>query len=326
MRVSRLIVVVLVAVGAACAVPRMRLPSASRDLRYVLVGVTQEGRTVVRKVPLEEYVRVTALSEFAPASGEARLVERMLEVQSVVSRTYALAHLGRHAREGFDLCSSTHCQLFEASRLRTSKWAAASLEAGSQTRNVVLMYGNVAADALFHADCGGRTSAASAVWGGGGFPYLRSAIDGGPAGKAHDSWRYEITRAALMRALNGDGRTRIGDRLDSIEVLERDEAGRAVRVALHGRVDSVLRGEELRAVLSRSLGPRSVRSTWFSVDQHGPTFVFSGRGFGHGVGLCQAGALARLRAGENLRAVLKHYFPGTTLRTVPDTQSLVPGR
>lgn len=318
MRVSRLILVVLVAVGAACAVPRMRLPSASREVRYVLVGVTEDGRTIVRKVPLEEYVQVTALSEFAPAAGEAGLIERMLEVQSVVSRTYALAHRGRHSREGFDLCSSTHCQLFEPSRLRTSKWADASLEAARRTRNVVLLYGNMPADALFHADCGGRTSAASAIWGGGGFPYLRSAIDGGPAKKAHDSWRYEITRTALLRALNSDARTRVGERLDSIEVLDRDEAGRAGRVALHGRSDSVLRGEELRAILSRSLGPRSVRSTWFSVDQHGPTFVFSGRGFGHGVGLCQAGALARLRAGQDLRVVLKHYFPGTTLRTARD--------
>ena len=318
MRMSRLIVVVLVAVGAACAVPRTRLPSDSRDVSYVLVGMTEDGRTVVRKVPLEDYVQVTALSEFAPASGEPSLVERMLEVQSVVSRTYALAHLGRHAREGFDLCSSTHCQLFEPARLRSSRWAAASLEAGRRTRNAVLMYGNVAADALFHADCGGRTSAAAAVWGGSGFPYLRSAVDGGPAGKAHDSWRYEITRTTLLRALNGDARTRVGDRLDSIEVLDRDEAGRAGRIALHGRTVAVLRGEELRAILSRALGPRSVRSTWFRVDHDGPSFVFSGRGFGHGVGLCQAGALARLRAGEDLRAVLRHYFPGTTLRKARD--------
>ncbi len=310
-------VLVLAATGACSAPPdRIALPSPGPSApAYLRVKVSERGQTSVRRIALEDYVRAAAISEFAPASGTADLVERMLEVQAVVSRTHALAHTGRHAREGFDLCSTTHCQVFEPARVRTSRWAEASAEAVSKTAGAVLVYAGAPADTLFHADCGGRTSAARTVWGGGGRPYLQSAADDGPAETAHAAWRFEVSRDALVRALNADPRTRVGDRLDSIEVLDRDEAGRAERVALHGRRESILRGEVLREVLSRALGARSVRSTWFDVQRSGLTFGFTGRGFGHGVGLCQAGALARLRAGEKLRAVLQHYFPGTRLVT-----------
>ena len=117
-------------------------------------------------MPLEEYVQATAISEVAPAAGEFQTVERMLEVQTIISRTYAVSHLGRHAREGFDLCSTTHCQLFDPRRLRTSRWAAASSEAVARTAGVILTFDRQPAQALFHADCGGYTSTSSAVWGG----------------------------------------------------------------------------------------------------------------------------------------------------------------
>jgi stage II sporulation protein D len=267
-------------------------------------------------VPLEEYVQATILSEFAPAAGDPATVEGMLEIQSVIGRTYALAHLGRHAAEGYDLCSTTHCQLYEPSRLRTSRWAPLAIEAVHHTAGRVLWFEAAPASALFHADCGGHTSRAGDVWTGNGRPYLVSIADDGPAENAHSAWKYEAARTAVLRALNGDARTRIGARLDSLQVVERDGAGRAERIALHGSAERVVRGEEFREVLSAAFGARSVRSTWFNVERHGQTFMFEGRGFGHGVGLCQAGALARLRAGEKLPAILQTYFPGTKIVTL----------
>lgn len=315
MRGSSCVPVFVAAVAVACSTPAGRLalsspPSAPLTLR---IQVTERAKTSIRTIPLEDYVAAAVISEFAPPAGDAGVMERMFEVQAVVSRTYALAHAGRHARQGFDLCSTTHCQLFDSSRLRTSRWATASAEAVEQTKGEILVYGGAPADALFHADCGGRTSAPSSVWGGPRLPYLPSAVDDGAAEAVHTTWRYEVGRDALVRALNADPRTRVGERLDIIEVLDRDPAGRAERLALHGTRESIVRGEALREVLSRNLGARTVRSTWFDVQRHGLTFVFTGRGFGHGVGLCQAGALARIRAGEELRAVLQHYFPGTKL-------------
>jgi stage II sporulation protein D len=311
----------------------------------VRVRYSEHGAQVVRDVPLEEYVAITALSELAPAAGD----EQMLEVQAIISRTYAVAHIGRHHSEGFDLCATTHCQLFEPRRLQTSRWSAAAAEAVRQTAGVILTFETVPVQAVYHADCGGRTSAASAVWGGGGRAYLLSRRDDGPADSAHTSWQFRVTRNALANALqtstwssaphpgsvacggpNAPRRSLAGapcvpsgvpGTLDSVEVTERDEAGRARQVVVrwqpetkkHKDRELVLRGDDFRIALTRAFGVRAIRSTLFEIDRDAKAFTFSGRGFGHGVGLCQAGALARLRGGASPAEVLKYYYPGTTL-------------
>lgn len=320
MKVSWCVLLAAVALGvSACSAPpsRATLPASTAPApRFVRVKVTEGGRSAIRQVPLEEYVQATIISEFAPPSGDPEIVEKMLEVQAVISRTYALAHLTRHAREGYDLCSTTHCQLFQPGRLRTSRWAPAAAEAIGHTAAQVLWYDGAPASALFHADCGGHTSRSSDVWGGAGRPYLVSVVDDGPAEDAHATWQFEATITDVRRALNADPRTRVGTRLDGLTVLDRDEAGRAERVALHAAQDRIVRGEDLRDVLSRAFGARSIRSTWFDVRRDHHTLRFEGRGFGHGVGLCQAGALARIRAGARLSEVLERYYPGTKLRTL----------
>ena len=310
---------VVTTVSASCSAPATRatLPSArAPEPGAIRVGVRDGNRVTIRKVPFETYVQATILSEFAPASGDPETVERMLEVQAIIGRTYALSHLNRHASEGFDVCATTHCQLFEPSRLTTSRWAAQAAEAVRRTTATVLWFRNGPADALFHADCGGRTSRADDVWTGVGQPYLVSIEDDGPAASAHATWRYETTEAALITALNKDTRTRVGATLRGIAVLERDAVGRAERIAIHGSQERIVRGEEFRDALSQSFGARAIKSTWFDIRRTGSAYVFDGRGFGHGVGLCQAGALARIRSGAKLPAVLQQYFPGTRLITL----------
>ena len=320
MRVPFCAVLALLAVGAAgCWAPvnRAHLPGAAMPApRFLRVQVTDGGKTAVRRVPLEEYVKATVISEFAPPSGDPEVVERMLEVQAVISRTYALAHLSRHARAGFNLCSTTHCQLFQPGRLRSSRWAPAAAEAITRTAGQVIWFDGGPASALFHADCGGHTSRPGDVWGGPGHPYLVGVADDGPAEDAHATWQFDATIAMVRAALNADPRTRVGSRLDGMTVLDRDEAGRAERVALHATSDRIVRGADLRDVLSRTFGARAIRSTWFDVRRDRNMLRFEGRGFGHGVGLCQAGALARIRAGARLSQVLQRYYPGTLLRTL----------
>jgi stage II sporulation protein D len=313
------LIIGMVAAASACSIPAARalLPSSIPPVpRLIRIGVPEGGRATIRRLPLEEYVEATIISEFAPPTGDPEVVERMLEVQAIIARTYALAHLARHGGEGFDLCATTHCQLFEPLRLQTSRWAPQAASAARRTSGSVLWYERGPARAVFHADCGGHTSAAVDVWGGSARPYLPAMADDGPAGRAHAAWRYEVPRAVLQRALNADPRTRIGARLDGIHVLDRDRAGRAELVALRGAQDHVVRGEALRAVLTQALGTHAIKSTWFEILPERAAFVFEGRGFGHGVGLCQAGALARLKAGARPPAVLQRYFPGTRLITL----------
>jgi stage II sporulation protein D len=312
----RAVPLLLVVAMAACRSPeRAALPSPSPSSAPMLeVHVSEQGEPAVRKISLEEYVHAAILSEFAPAAAELPLVERMYEVQAIVSRTYAVANIGRHKKDGYDLCDTSHCQIYEPSRVNASRWTQAASEAVTRTKGTILLYDGAPAVVVFHADCGGHTSAGSSVWGGREHAYLIALVDDGPAAAAHRSWRYEIPIEDLRRTLNGDARTLVGDRLDNIVVLDRDAGGRAERLALHGGREAIVRGEALREVLTRTFGPRSIRSTRFMVRREGPVFTFEGQGFGHGVGLCQAGAFARLRAGDTPAAVLQRYFPGTGLR------------
>ena len=288
----------------------LRVPAGSVP-RFLRVKLTGQAAPV--RVALEEYVRGTILSEFAPPGGDPADVERMLEVQAVIARTYAAAHTGRHQRDGYDLCSTTHCQLYQPGRLKTSSWAPLAIEASQRTAAQVLWFDDAPATALFHADCGGHTSSAADVWGGTAKPYLSGIADDGAAGSAHGSWRFEVGRTELAAALNADQRTRVGNVLRGISITQRDEGGRALLVIVSGAREPVIRGEELRGILSRTFGSRAIRSTRFEVTRSGQRFVFTGQGFGHGVGLCQAGAYARLKAGARPEQVLARYYPGTRL-------------
>ncbi len=162
--------VVTAAAAAACTsapgVPgRPALPSAAA-VAAVRVGTTESGHLTVQSVLLEEYVEAAILSEFAPADGDSQAIERMFEVQAVIARTYAVGHRGRHGRDGYDLCDRTHCQLFQPARRQTSRWAPEAAAAVRRTRGQLLWFGDAPALAVFHADCGGRTSSAADVWGG----------------------------------------------------------------------------------------------------------------------------------------------------------------
>ena len=218
------------AVIALCCVRSAPEPlsarAAYRPPVTLRVRVIDRTTQTTREVLLEDYVEATVLSEFAPAAGDEAIVESMLEVQAIISRTYALAHVGRHAREGFDLCSTTHCQLYEPGRLRTSRWTAAAAKAVRNTSGLVLWYDGAPAEALFHADCGGRTSSAADVWGGPNPPYLRELDDDGPASDAHVAWRYEASIESVRQALNADQRTEVGRRAVVPEDLARSVAYR----------------------------------------------------------------------------------------------------
>jgi stage II sporulation protein D len=306
-------IAVMMLATAGCSPPPVRAalsPGPVEIPATVKVYVAQDK--AVRTVKLEDYVRAAVISEYAPPEGDPQLVQQMLEVQAVIARTYAVANQRRHARQGYDLCSTTHCQLYEPSRLKTSRWAALAATATRRTAAQVLWHRGVAVNTLFHADCGGHTSTSVDAWGGAKHPYLVAAPDDGPAKAAHAEWAYRIPLVELSKALSGDKRTAAG-KLRGVTIRSRDRSGRAASIVVQGDRDLAVRGEDFRAILIRQFGARAVKSTLFTVRRDGDAIVFEGRGFGHGVGLCQAGALARLRTGSTVSAVLKRYYPGTSL-------------
>jgi stage II sporulation protein D len=299
--------------AGGCVVPTapVSAPRAARRVALPEQLLVRSAAKVVR-VDLEAYVVDTILSEVSPVGEAADVVDRILEVQSVIARTYAVAKLGRHRADGFDLCDSTHCQLYQPARRASSRFAAAAMRAASRTASMVLTYDSQPIEALFHADCGGMTASAAAVWGGNHVPYLLAADDDLPE-PTHRPWRVTANRDQLRAALNADPRTSVGRRLESITVATRDASGRAAGLSVRGERTVTVRGDVLRAVINRALGDRALLSTLFTIQTKGSDYVFTGTGFGHGVGLCQRGAATRLRRGERMEDVLELYYPGTRL-------------
>lgn len=297
------------AAGAANP-PAAITPVASPLVMPRDIKIRVAGRVVT--VAFEDYVAGTALSEISPTGETTTTVERVFDIQTIVARTYALAHIGRHRADGFDLCDSTHCQLYEPQRLATSRFAPDARRSVARTAGMVLTYAGRPIDALFHADCGGHTATPEQVWGTAPLPYLRSEVDPAPA-STHREWTVTLAREQLRIALNGDARTSVGGRLTSVTADQIDDSGRVTDVRVSGdrRVD--IRGDEFRAVVNRALRTQSVLSTRFSIRAEGGSLVLTGTGNGHGIGLCQVGAMARARRGIEPAAILTGYFPGTAI-------------
>ena len=174
-------------VAAGCGLPDPRIPSAGATALPERVRVRTRG--VIVTADLEDYVLGSALAEVTPVGETSAASARIYDVQAILARTYAAAHLGRHRAEGFDVCDATHCQLYDPARIRTSRFSAVAQDAVRRTAGQVLRYGRRPIDALFHADCGGSTAAADAVWGGPSLPYLMPRRDDLPA-ISHRAWQF----------------------------------------------------------------------------------------------------------------------------------------
>ena len=232
------------------------------------------------------------------AEGEPGAADAAQQALAVVSRTYALANLGRHRRAGFDLCDSTHCQVLRASTALTRSATLA-------TAGRVLTYNGRPAEVFYSASCGGYSERAADVWPGAGYPYLTAIED-----DVHDSdpaWTVEFPLRRIQQALQRAGFT--GRRLQRVEIEQRSASGRVTRLRLVGLRPDVISGNDFRL----AIGARELRSTAFEMNARGDTLRFTGRGYGHGVGLCVIGAGRRALRGESFQAILAKYFPGLTL-------------
>lgn len=297
--------------GVAPPVAAPKRPGVLAPGAVLRVGLEdEEGHPRIQPVLLEDYVAGCVAAELGAAARMTPAVARMYQVQAILCRTFASANLGRHAADGYDLCATSHCQLYRPPPPSTAS-AQSVREAVDATRGVVVVYDGRPIQAVYHAHCGGRTSAAESVWGGRSEPYLTSVVD--PFCLTDSRWRVTIDGGRLRGLLNRSPRTEVGSRLDGVEVIARDEAERAVTVALSGTRSQRVRGEDFRAAVMLALGAQSMRSTRFWIRREGKSFIIEGSGSGHGVGLCQAGAMARAEAGESPEAIVRYYYPGTSL-------------
>ena len=303
---------------AFVAPPRGVMPGQVARVKMVRVRLTRGGW--VKTLGLEDYLFGVLAAE---ASTEGELAA--LKTQAVVSRTFALNNLRRHASENFNFCDLTHCQRFLHVTRENARPDFHTLlrRALRDTMGEVLLDGRgQLASAYFSASCGGATASGEALW---GVPareaYERGVADEYCAAMPYRSWTDEISKSDLHRALRADGRMRsdVGARLDDIVVEHSDASGRAELIRLVGERTVRLRGWDFKIIVGRTLGWNVLKSSRFTVERRGEVFVFRGSGFGHGLGLCQHGAHVLARRGANYRHIIAHYFPGTNVSRTTTT-------
>jgi len=271
-----------------------------------------EGRLrVVNVVNIEDYLRGVVPNELSP--GAASGLEA-IKAQAVAARTYALRQRGRYAAEGYDVCATQACQVY---RGRASEHPRAD-EAVAATRGRILGYRGAPIKALYTSACGGHTEDVENVFGGDReTPYLRGVVctserSAGVPTRA-GRWQVRMSPDELARVVS-----RYGTLTDVRDVQPRrvGVSGRVVELAVIGGGQQdvlVLKGLDVR----RGLG---LRESLFVMDRDTDAkgavrrFVFTGKGWGHGVGLCQAGALGMARAGARYAQILTHYYTGVTLQ------------
>jgi len=270
---------------------------------------------VTQALSLEDYVTGVMRAE-----GTVEPEPEALKALAITIRTYALKNLGRHARDGYDFCSTTHCQRFVRPGVTNSSSAATQLDARISAA-VRATEGQVLTDdhsqpidAYFGASCGGETANIRSLWGATPASYLRGVRDEYCDAGPHAKWTDTISRADLLRALQSDSRTNIGNRLDQVLISKRDETGRAEFITLEGEQRKSVRGWDFKIIVGRILGWDVLKSSRFEISRSGSNFVFRGSGFGHGLGLCQEGAHVMAARGASYQKILEKYFPGTMVK------------
>lgn len=279
-----------------------------------------DGVTAVNLLDLETYLRGVVPMEI----GVGRPAEELeaVKAQAVAARTYAVRQLGRRDDLGFDYYGSVLDQAYGGADAED----AAATRAVEETRGMILTYDGAPIEAYYHSTCGGRTAAVEEVWSGDARPYLRSVSDRRPAGgwyceaSSRFRWSEEWDEPALLGALTRGLEGRTGTAVTAVQSLEiagRGPSGRAAELVIRTDAGVVrVRGDSIRRVL-RPEPDRMLNSTAIELTTRGSDRVVGvtveGSGWGHGIGMCQTGALGRARDGQSYRDILSTYYPGTRL-------------
>lgn len=261
----------------------------------IKIGMTKDGKTIIKTVKIEDYLK-NVLPKEIPTDWPTET----MKAQAVAARTFALKNRGRHAKDGYDLCTGTHCQVYEENVSAPSGDAAIDA-----TRGEVIVYGEKLIDALFHTDSGGMTENSEEVWGG-ELPYLRAVKE---ADLKTGAWTKKFAADKFVAAVGVDTVKKL--ELSRLEIgkaaNDRTTSGRVKTMRIVGRkTTKTLSGNELRSIFS-------LPSTLFDAKIDGKEIIFSGFGAGHGLGMSQYGAKL-LGATKDYREILKHYYKNTEIK------------
>lgn len=214
------------------------------------------------------------------------------EVHAIMSRTYAFRFLDKHKGEGFNLCDQTHCQVFKGyfdyEQFDHSIYLTNNLILVSDDKKLV--------EGLFHANCGGVTSASEDVWSA-KLEYCRPVVDTFCIHGKHANWEVIMKKSELLNKLD------LNENDVSCDDICYYNNDRSVYLSINS---SNWKTVDLRTKLK-------LKSAYFNFECDSNLVIISGKGFGHGVGLCQEGAIKMAELCFSAEEILKFYYRGAVL-------------
>jgi stage II sporulation protein D len=216
------------------------------------------------------------------------------KAQAILSRTYLYAHFNRHGKDGFNLCDGVHCQAYKGLLTRCRRIRAAV----NETEGTIVIDGEKRPiTPSFHANCGGQTCHSENVWRE-KLPYLRSVRDEHCTYEQGARWQKRIALSEWR-----DYMSRSGIRVKTPRQLEFEQPLRKKYYEVNGK----------KVELTKIRHRFGLRSTFFDVGLAGGDVLLTGRGYGHGVGLCQEGAIQMAERGWGCEKILRHYYKNTSI-------------
>lgn len=242
---------------------------------------------------IEEYVAGVVKAE----GGQGKNIE-YFKTQAVIARTYMYRYFYKHLTDHFNLCDITHCQAFNGISNDTVINRAALQTSGE----VILGPDSTLIIAAFHSNCGGETAPSESVWLT-NEPYLNKIIDPFCTSSRNARWQISMSRESWTGYLEKMGYK--GD-TNNPSLLNFSPKTRSAEIKTGA----------FSIPLSQVRTDLNLRSAFFSVTVSGDSIVFSGRGYGHGVGLCQEGAMSMAMKGFDYRQIINFYYTGVVLADI----------
>lgn len=276
--------------SACCFKLKSVVPSSPVRTYTDNIEVSIAGKTmrIINWVDVEDYIAGVVEAE----SGTRTTVE-YYKLQAILCRTYALSHGRRHEAEGFNLCDQVHCQAFKGRTLDND-----IINAVEDTRGLVIVDSDLnLITAAFHSNCGGQTVNSEDVWAL-PVPYLKSVKDTFCLNMPHAHWERKIATEDWMSYLALKHKYPINDSVSFTNAVNHQQDTRCIYFCDKG----------LNIPLKTIRSDWQLKSTYFSIEQRSDSVIFKGKGYGHGVGLCQEGAMRMAKLGYSYKDILHFYY------------------
>ncbi|MBK7141767.1 MAG: SpoIID/LytB domain-containing protein [bacterium] len=276
---------------------------------------------IVNVLYMEDYLRGVV----PPEIGDRNETEiEAIKAQAVAARTYAIKHLQQYGQEPYDMKPTVVDQLYEGMNVENQLVNSAI----DQTTGDIIMFEDAFINAYYHSTCGGMTDDISHVWEKPAAPYLKPVPDSASCSwSKYYTWREEFTepqlRGRLEQYLSGDrGRQIKLAPITDLKVEERTAGGRVAKLLIRTETDNHrFFKDRIRWAIGRNSNPDLIlQSDRFDVELIRDSqdkiarIAFVGGGYGHGVGMCQCGAIGKSRVGWTFDNILKHYYTGVEVK------------